>query len=131
MVMERLNAFDGPRKPESEGLTRNDYRDLARKFDGIRAKLVAAIQTMNDSPSTNSAKDAVIELDHYIDVMRRVIDDIDYAFTDHRAALEGLIYMLAHMEETPIRAMHFHVMLSAICGHNNPAYSMLGDVANG
>jgi hypothetical protein len=131
MVTERLNAFDGPRKQKSEGLTRTDYLDLPGKFDGIKEKLVYAIGAMNDSPSTNSAKDAVIELAHYIDVMRRVLGDIDYLFTDHRIALDGLLYMLAHMEETPIRAMQIHVMLDIIAGHYNKGYSVMGDVVNG
>lgn len=131
MVNERLNAFDGPRQQRSEGLTRNDYRNLADKLDGIKEKLVGAISAMSDNQSTDSAKDAVIELTHYIDVMRRVFYDIDYAFTDHRIALEGLLYMLAHMEETPIRAIHFHVMLDIICSHYNKACSVMGDVVNG
>lgn len=131
MVNGKLNEFDGPRLKESEGLTRNDYRDLARKFDGIKDRLVGAIEAMDDGPSTNSAKEAVIELTHYIDVMRRVLNDIDYALTDHRLALDGLIYMLAHMEETPIRAMHFHVMLTSLNGHYSKACSVIGDVANG
>lgn len=131
MTYGRLNAFDGPRQQKSEGLTRNDYLDLAGKFDGIKEKLVGVISAMGDNPSTDSAKEAVIEMTHYIDVMRRVFDDIEYAFTDHRIALEGLIYMLAHMEETPIRAINFHVMLTILSDHYSKACSVMGDVTNG